>query len=272
MVEAKLLVRDAHAVRHIEALANVSAAEARRRAGVLLDPERPDAEVQHDGWRLAPVGAETVAAEHGRNLAFAREAAGASGVVLVLERHAAPVALVSTRPVLRGGAEELLAAARRHDLELVLVADDESQAAVVSEIDEVVPGPAALDLLRARQRDGHVVLTVAREPRLLIAADCSLVIPEAENEGWAGHLLAGDDLATAYLIVEACGVARDVSRHSVDVALIGAGASLLVGFGGLVSGTPARAATAVNAAAAMALLSGHRPAAALRTAPAAAHH
>ncbi|HEX6312173.1 MAG TPA: HAD-IC family P-type ATPase, partial [Acidimicrobiia bacterium] len=165
------------------------------------------------------------------------------------------------RAVLRPGADVLLSAARRAELHTVLgtiAATDTSHLP----IDETVPPDdvALVEAVRHLQAAGKVVCVVtAGASPALAAADCGVgLYRPGEPPPWGAHLLCTEDLADAVLVVSAVADARDVSRQSVALAAVGAGAGLVLAFGGLVPGTTQRATTAVNVAAAMAIANGGR--------------
>ncbi|MGZ8752863.1 MAG: P-type ATPase [Acidimicrobiia bacterium] len=259
VVEGALLLNARHAVAQVHTLADVSDPEARRRAGLLFDPDRPDASVERDRWSLAPA-TEAAVDRARRVLSSTHDATGAGASYLALAHDGRPVALVETRPTLVPGAAELLDAVSRRDMRPVVVRQGADRLGVLGDVELVEPGPAATEAVRALQRDGHVVLAIAgRDLDLLAAADCSVgMCGPGHPTPWAADLLAGDDLADAFLVVEAAHAARAVSRQSVTIAGAGAAFGLLLAFGGRVPGSARRASAAVNVAAAATVLNGLR--------------
>lgn len=153
-------------------------------------------------------------------------------------------------------------------VESELLAADEGLAALVEraglELHVIDPhqGPPVAELRRL-QVDGHVVLVVAaRSHAALAAADVAVgVVPDDGPPPWAADLLcrrSADGLTDASLVVEACPIARDVSRQSATIALAGASVGGLMTFGALLPGAPMRVMTAVNLASLVAMANGTR--------------
>lgn len=159
-------------------------------------------------------------------------------------------------------AEELLASARAAGLRVVVATEAATPASVSDLAATVIPGGAALaDGVRVLQREGRVVLLVAEEtsPALRVA-DCGigLVRSGRHTPPWSAHLLAGATLDDARVVVEACAAARETSRQSVTIAEAGAGAGLVLAFGGLRWRATTRVMTAVNLATLVAMANGIR--------------
>ena len=93
--------------------------------------------------------------------------------------------------------------------------------------DRVVQARADLaDEVRALQAEGRVVLLVSggSEHRALCAADCGVgVTPSGSPPPWGAHVLTAGGLADAWLMVEGSAAARDVSRRSAQLSVIGSG-------------------------------------------------
>src|SRR4029450_6097558 len=122
-------------------------------------------------------------------------------------------------------------------------------------------GPPLPRAIRSLQRDGAVVLLVAAggSPGLP-AADVALGLRAGSGPPpWGADLLAeDDDLVHAYLMIQACSLARRVARESAVVATLGAGTGAAAGLLGRPSRSVERAMNAVNAACAAAVSSGTR--------------
>jgi cation-transporting P-type ATPase I len=168
--------------------------------------------------------------------------------------------VVAAQPSLRPGAEELVAAARRAELEVAIAGGRKGTTQL--EAGRLPASGAGLTrALRRLQREGRVVGLVASGDRpALAAADLSLGLRRpGEPPALGAHLLAADDdLGHAFLFVQACAAGRRASQQSVRLALAGAG----VGGALTLTGAPAvatrRAMTAVNLASTLSLGNGVR--------------
>ncbi|WP_405182264.1 cation-transporting P-type ATPase [Nocardia sp. NBC_01377] len=89
-------------------------------------------------------------------------------------------------------------------------------------------------LVARLQREGHVVAVVADGGEAaLAAADCGLAV-EAHPEHpvpWHADLIAVDGAVGAAALLDACRLARNISRHSVLLALAGSAANALIMLG-----------------------------------------
>lgn len=99
---------------------------------------------------------------------------------------------------------------------------------------ETSGGPDIIELVAGLQREGHVVavLAGADEPALA-AADCGIAVatyPECPVP-WHADLITVDGAVGVAAVVDACRLAREVSRHSVRLALAGSAASTLTWLG-----------------------------------------
>jgi len=110
VVHQDLLVEDNFELGELLVLAGADAGRARRRAWSLFDAERPDRVRRSRGWTLGPLDALGLEPPPGQRRAAARLRRRSHGL-LGLARDGDLVALVSVQPSLRGGAEELVAAA-----------------------------------------------------------------------------------------------------------------------------------------------------------------
>jgi cation-transporting ATPase I len=100
--------------------------DAGRRAKALFAGRAPGAVRRRGGWTLAPMDRLGLEAPPGRKRAAARLAK--RGVLLGLVRRHVLVALTGSRPRLRAGATELLAAARLAGLDVVIAGRDDAVA------------------------------------------------------------------------------------------------------------------------------------------------
>jgi cation-transporting ATPase I len=264
VVEADLLFAPQQAVHSVHVVGDVSVQEARRHAALLFDPDGTLTPRRDDAWTLR---ATATADPDGSALDEALEVAGSLGAVLTLFRNEDPAAYVATRPTLAPGAAELLAEAGRAELRLVVLGTS-PELGPLAGTGEVVLPEEGLAAVRALQEAGHVVAAVAAHHHtVLAAADCSLGLTRSRTVPWGAGMVARESLADAYLLALALGAARRVSRQSITIALVGAGAALFLAFGGLVPGSTRRATDAVNLAAAVAMVNGTRAAVDLANRP-----
>jgi cation-transporting P-type ATPase I len=259
VVHEQLLVEAGFELGELLVVAGGDAEQARRRAWSLFDAERPDRVRRNRGWTLGPVEALGLEPPPGQRRAAARLRRRAR-VVLGLAHNDQLAALVAIQPSLRPGAEELVAAARRAGLE-VAIAGARDEAAPLEAKRVPAGGPGLTRAVRRLQRDGRVVALVASgEAPALPAADLSLGLrtPDGPPPLGAHVLAADDDLAPAFLLVQACAAGRRASQQSVRVAMAGAG----VGGALTLTGPPAtatrRVMTAVNVASTLSLGNGVR--------------
>ncbi|GLZ52044.1 HAD-IC family P-type ATPase [Actinomycetospora sp. NBRC 106378] len=255
----------------------------------LFDPADATRTVEHHaGWSLAPL-------EPGREddpvVADAVDTLRTDGatVVLGLSHDGALVAVVGALPEPAAAAEALGAAARRAGLTLVVGSDealarsagndtndtddtndDDAGAAVAlpgadgavpatrRTVDRQVAGGEGLaTAVRLLQLEGAGVLVVSRDRRALAAADLGIGVTRADGiPAWGAHVLVGDDLTTAALLIEGVKVAKATSGRSVALARAGT----VLGAAMATAGTAPRGASlaglAVNGAAGVALGAG----------------
>ncbi|MGB8962916.1 MAG: hypothetical protein WCC38_13305 [Pseudonocardiaceae bacterium] len=120
-------------------------------------------------------------------------------------------------------------------------------------------GPRLLGTVRSLQSTGAVVLLVSGHREALGNADVGIGVSGADDQPpWGAHVLVGNDLELAAVVIEACAAARQVSRRGVLLSQAG---SVLGAVGALTTprwgSGPARAAMlGVNGAAAGALVHG----------------
>jgi cation-transporting ATPase I len=234
----------------------------------LFDRRHPAARRRRGPWTLAPLEALGLEAPPGSRRLAGRMAK--RGVALGLVHRGRLVALAGAEPALRAGSEELVAAGREAELQVVVAADDPGRASRVHP-DRVVRGGERLPrAIRSLQRDGRVVLLVAGggSPGLP-AADVALGLRgDSQPPPWGADLLSeDDDLSHAYLLIQACSTARQVSRQSVLLAGAGSAAGAVAGSLDLASQAARRTMNAVNMASAAALANGTRIAAGLAGRP-----
>ena len=261
----------------------------------LFDPANASAEAEHEtGWLLAPLapGRED---EPGVAEAVDELRAEGATVVLGLsdgrpeEQGTALVAVVGALPEPAAAAEALGAAARRAGLTLVVGSDevtswaprperlvegapddgdagdavalpgaDTAVPATRRTVDREVPGGDGLArAVRMLQTEGAGVLVVSRERRALAAADLGVGVARADGTpAWGAHVLVGDDLTTAALLIEGVKVARATTGRSVALARAGTVLGAAMATAGTAPRGPSLAGLAVNGAAGVALGAG----------------
>ncbi|WP_246459122.1 cation-translocating P-type ATPase [Streptomyces himalayensis] len=186
----------------------------------LFDPEAPG-RMHHDdeGWVLGPLEPSEPA---GRQAA-ARLRRQGSEQILGLTRAGRLKAVAGVSAQVLPGAQALATAARRSGIRVVLAADEPDPA--LGFVDAMVPARGRLVAsVRGLQADGAVVLLISGNRRALGASDCGIGIHlQGEPPAWGAHLLIGDDLEAAALILAGVGVARQVDRDSAVLAAGGSG-------------------------------------------------
>ena len=254
VLEGDLLVSRDTKVTSVHALGDVTAPEARQRAAVLFGPDTTESPSRQGDWELRPAELEDAGHEQFRH---ATEAAGPMGAVSTLVHRGEPAAFVVTSPALAPGAAEVLHAARRAGLRVVVTATSDHGPLFGDA--EIVEPERALETLRALQQEGRVVAAAAAQHHLVLAAaDCSMGLTRTRTIPWGAAMVARESLADVYLFVASAAAARQASRQSATIALSGAGAALFLAFGGLVPGSVRRASTVVNVAAAIAIVNSTR--------------
>ncbi|HZQ80114.1 MAG TPA: HAD-IC family P-type ATPase [Acidimicrobiia bacterium] len=278
VLQGDLLVTDDLVPAEIAPVGGADPAELRRAVTAVLDPARPTADAERDGWRLGPLdrlGIEPT----GRIRQRAAELAGPGVPVLGLARESGPGALggvprvqlralVQLRPALWPEADDLVALARAGNLEVVFALRGDAPV-IPLEADRVVPDGAGLaEAVRGLQGEGRVVCLVggASSSDGLWAADCGIGIHEAGDAApWGADIIA-TGLHDAAFLVEACEGARAASRWSARTATLGASLAAFLAFRPL-PGTGLRVGTAVNGAALVTMAGTTRAAMALAQRP-----
>jgi cation-transporting P-type ATPase I len=268
-LQQDLLVEETFELGEVLVVADVDPEEVRQRAWSLFDPRQPVQVRGRRGWALGPLDALGLEPPRGQRRAASR-LRRRSRTVLGLVHDGRLLAVVGAEPVLRRGAEELVAAARGIGLEVLVAAGEQSGAGRLDADRVVADGPGLVRAIRRLQRQGRVVgLVASGDAAGLPVADLSLGMRRPGGPPpWDAHLLAvDDDLAPAFLLVQACAAARQASRQSVRLALAGAGAGGVLALTGMPGGATRRVMTAVNAASALSLGNGVRLATGLALQP-----
>ncbi|MGI5247351.1 HAD-IC family P-type ATPase [Dactylosporangium sp. CA-139066] len=242
-------------VQEVHPLPGADEERVRLQAHRLFSAEATDQPVEQGGWHLGPIGRLRL---HGRTGARERQRLQREGAVHVigLARNTRLEALVSLVPQPAGSADALIAAARRSGARLVFAGGRPRGAEGVDAGD--VPGRQhLLGNIRELQADGHVVLLVSDQPAALAGADVGIGVNGPDSRPpWGAHVLAGDVLEAAALLIDAINVARRVGRHGVRLAESGSAIGAITTITGSPGGAAGRALLAVNGAAALSLVQG----------------
>lgn len=225
--------------------ADVPAEECRRRARMLLAAPVP-------GWELDLLGGDPTPGSPDH-----LHPAGDRLRSLRMDGRSVAVVELRHRPDETGA--QLLAAVAAAGLEVLLTRPGSYASAHVLDGGDT-PGAVA-----HLQREGRVVAVVAApdEPALA-TADCGIAVVQNPDQPvpWHADLIAADGLAGAVALLSACHLARDVSRHSVILALAGSTISAATALGLPVPGRRLPRPTlpvslGVNVAALAAITHGH---------------
>ncbi|MCP9860884.1 cation-transporting P-type ATPase [Cyanobium sp. Cruz-8D1] len=141
--------------------------------------------------------------------------------------------------------QALLTAAREAGLMRVVVAEAEERLPGDTER-RYPPGEAATAAVRALQAEGRGVMVFAG-PHLPALAAADLAVGFRQEQGpppWGAHVIAGPDLAAAWLLLPACRKARRCATQSVQASLI----EVVVGLALCLDGVDRRSTLSVNQA------------------------
>ncbi len=259
VLQSDLVARDRFEIGEVITQGGLDAREARLQAQALFDPERPIESRHRDGWTLAPPAVletplEGELAE--RVVSLARRGA----LVLALAREGRVEAVIEMLIIPQTGVEELITSAHAADMRVVVASDDESMLQGFSADDVIGGGEALRDGVRRLQQQGRCVCLVAAEgASALEASDCGVgLVRTGEVPPWGADLLCREDLSDVRFILQACTVARDVAKQSVNVALGAATLGALVSAGGILPMTPRRVMAIVNTATLVSMTNGVR--------------
>lgn len=220
LLDTTALISDRLVPGEVVPLADVDVATLTRWFHRLFHPRAPEGTYGTQGWALGPSDGLQVP---GRGTRQRRrlEAQGARVLGITRDRRLVGLVALVSEPADAAGA---LAAAARRAGQLLVVADsdDPATADVVRLADRTVPaGQNVVAAVRELQAQGRVVLLVSRQRTALAQADCGLGVPaDGAAPPWGAHVLLGD-LADAGLLIDAVGVAREVSRRSVLITQAG---------------------------------------------------
>ncbi len=258
VVDADVLTTGNLVIGDIVRLAGADAAEASGLVHALYGADRLT-ELSTDGsCALGPLAELGLPGRAGR--AGAREAArltrGGAAHVLGLAKGGRLLAVAGVVPEQAGAAGIILAAARRTGAE-VMVAGRAAALGRAGEFRVLPDGRRLVASVRGLQADGAGVLLVSRQRRALAAADCGVGLTSPDGRpAWGAHVLIGEDLAAAALLIDAVDTARAAARRGVWLAQAGTALGAAAALGGGAPGAAGRSLLAVNGAAAAALASG----------------
>jgi len=251
VVDADVLTTSALVVGDVAPVGDNDAATVAGIAHALFSADHPG-ETRSDGmFTLGPLDGLGRPGRVGVRTA-ARLTAGGASRVLGLAQDGRLRAVVGVVPEQAAGAEIVLEAARRADAAF-MVAGPAAHGAVRALPD----GRRLVASVRGLQADGAGVLLVSRQARALAAADCGVGVASPEGRPpWGAHILIGDDLAVAALVIDAVRVAHAASRRGVTLSQAGSALGGVLAFTGQPSAAAGRSLRAVNGTAAIALACG----------------
>ncbi|WP_344321696.1 cation-translocating P-type ATPase [Streptomyces macrosporus] len=244
LLDEEALSSSHHELADLVPLEGTDPQEAAERTFALFAPE--DADTTHrdeDGWSLGPLEALELTGRKGTQAARRLRKQGGERV-LGLARGRRLMAVAGLARQKAPGADAVAAAARRAGVRVVLASRRPEP--VFGFADTVVPGGDHLaESVRGMQADGAVVLLVSGDRRALAAADCGIgVHRDGEPAPWGAHILAGTDLETVGLVVDAVGVAAQVDHESRFLAAGGSGVGAIAALQALPFQATARGAAA----------------------------
>lgn len=233
--------------------------EGRQTIEAMFDPDAP-LDVRRTGdWELGPPA--LIAARLEPELEGTERALAARGeLALGLARGDQIVALAEVRVVPHTGVEELISAAHKAEMRVVVAATDESVLEGLHAEDIISEREGLHSGIRRIQREGRVVCLVASgdSPGLPVADVGIGLFRLGEPTPWGAHLICHNNLVDVRFILQACVTARAVSKQCVNVALGAATMGAVVSASGLVPMTTRRAMILVNAATLVSMLNGAR--------------
>lgn len=266
VLDAEALITGRRVVAEVIPLRGSLPEQVHLRAHDLFTPEALDVPAADGAWTLGPLDRLQL---RGRTGARERRRAQAPGVVAVLglARAGRLEALVVVTDEHVDSVDALVAAARRSGTELVVAGGPLPSGRQIT-ARELPGGRRLLGSVRQLQAEGHGVLLVSRRAQALANADCGVGVDRFDGTPpWGAHVLVGDDLAAAAMLIDAVAAARAVSRRGVQLAEAASAVAAVSAATGSAAGAPARALLAVNAASACSLLQGGWAAAELTRQP-----
>lgn len=265
VLPAELMSREKFAVGEVFGHWDLSKAEARVVARRLFSPDHPlRVQKSEDGYALGPLKMLPVHASEELQQR-AEEHAQRGALVLALSKGGDVCALLEVRVAPQRGNDELIDAARRAGMRVVLASDDVS-ATEAHHPDEVIPGGEGLaNGIRRLQAEGHTVCFASRGPSPgLAVADIGVGLRVAGlPTPWGAHIITADDPLELATLVHGCTAARTVSAQSVRLAMGAAAVGTLVSAGGVTLSASRRVMFVVNGVSMVSMLNGLRRSAAV---------
>ncbi len=259
VVTAELVMRQKFYVGDVFALRGLSRAQALAEARKLFAADRPLRVQRGESYTLGPARllAEFDDAELEVEMA---ERAHRGALVLALTQHDRVVCLVEIQIAPEAGVGDAISAARRLGMQIVLASDDLSVAEGLHPDDVVGHSRGLVDGIRRLQSEGRTVAFVGRGPSPAYAsADLGIALCDRTRQTpWGAHVLCPDDPGVLSTVIEACNVARGVSRQSVRLAMGAAAVGTLASAGGRTHLAARRVLLVVNLASLAAMLNAVR--------------
>lgn len=257
VLAADVLPKDRFELKKLFCAPTIDAVFARQWVDELFDVDKPLERQLRGELSLSPLGLLPATDDGLRPIA--EELTLAGQLVLELFESDRRLAVAAVELVPQTGLEELVSAAQRADMHVVVLGHSEllDRAAIDERVDA---SHDLVEIVRHLQSQGHGVAVVAREDsEALAAADCGIGLFRREGRApWGAHVICSDDLSDVRFIIEASIVARQVAKQSVNIALAAATMGALVSAGGLLPHTSRRVFTVVNAATLISMANGVR--------------
>ncbi len=257
VLHADLLSRRPFLIGGIRADDPEDTVEARHHAQQLFNPKRP-LERRTDGlWELLPWRRSDAHADPELR-AHAEQRAREGALMLSLERAGRCVAAVEVEILAQTGVEELIAAAHRAEMRVVIASSTDDVLQDLNADDVISDSEGLLSGVVRLQREGQAVCLVApRNERALAAADCAVGLVNGEGHTpWSADLLVGNDLTDVHMIIAACAAARRLAKQAVNIALGAATLGTVASAGGLLPLTHRRVMFVVNGATLISMFNG----------------
>lgn len=257
-IDAGSLLTGRSEVSHLELVGSADQVEIHQRVRTLFDPAVPDRARRRRGWTVGPLDALDV--DRTLDVRRARRRLNGKERVLALAEGSQVRAVFTVRDELAPGTSVLVDLAHQGDLMVVVAGDDLSLVERIGADLLVDAGDSLVRSVRMMQDDDCTVALFAPGPtEALTAADLGVALTDGDRLSWGGHLMVRGGLRDVAFVVEAAGVAHEVSRQSAALALGGSATGSVLSVAGE-GHSPGRAMTAVNVAAFAALANGTRAA------------
>jgi cation-transporting P-type ATPase I len=256
VVDTEVLVTGALTVGTVVPLGGADGAYLTAVAHDLFDAERVDDVVTDGVLRLGPLDALRLRGRPGSRLAASLASRGTARVLGLAEAGSlqAVIGLVAERAP---GADMLLAAARRSGVPVLLAGPEAREAAGEAAPEVVAGGRRLVATVRGLQAGGATVLLVSKRRRALAAADIGVgLAPDGGAPPWGAHVLAGTELTAAAVVLEGVRVGSAASQRAAQLAHAGTAIGAALALGGARPTATRRSLLAVNAAAAVSLVTG----------------